>query len=227
MGTNIEFVIPDGKGRGYVADGPEGSPGVVVIQEWWGVVPQIEATCDRFADAGFTALAPDLYDGTQVPLTEPDEAGKQMMRLKVHEAANELSGAVDELVRRTGKARVGVVGYCMGGGLALVLAARRPDAVAAVVPCYGVHPWKEGHPDYTAMRAAAQIHAASLDASFPPAAAAELAEQLRGLGLEAECHVYEGVDHAFANEDRPEVYDPAAASTMFDRTVAFLRAHLG
>lgn len=226
MGSNVDFTTSAGTARGYLAEGPAGAPGVVVIQEWWGLVPQIEATCDRFAAAGFTALAPDLYEGKQVPLSEPDAAGKEMMRLKVHDAANELSGAVDELIRRTGTGKVGVVGYCMGGGLALVLAARRPDAVAAVVPCYGVHPWSEGHPDYSEMRAAAQIHAAANDESFPPAAAAELAERLRAEGLEAECHVYDDTTHAFANEDRPEVYDATAAGLMFDRTVSFLRAHL-
>lgn len=227
MGTRIQFETPSGTREGYVADGPSGAPGVVVIQEWWGLVPQIERTCDRFAAAGFTALAPDLYGGVQVPLDEPDEAGRRMMQLRVEEAGKELSGAVDALVARTGRPTVGVVGYCMGGGLALVVGAIRPDAVAAVVPCYGVHPWAEGHPDYSAMRAAVQVHAAALDSSFPPSAASELEAQLSGLGIEVETHVYEGANHAFANEDRPDVYDEAAATAMFDRTVAFLRAHLG
>ena len=115
----------------------------------------------------------------------------------------------------------------MGGGLALLVGAKRPDAVGAVVPCYGVHPWSEGQPDYAAMTAAIQIHCAGLDESFPPAAAEELAATLRGLGREVELYVYDGVDHAFANEDRPEVYDAAAAALMFDRTVDVPRAHLG
>lgn len=226
MGTRIEFPSTAGTTSGYLAEGPEGAPGVVVIQEWWGLVPQIEATADRFAAAGFSALAPDLYGGRTVPLDEPDAAAEAMMRLRVDDAAAELSGAVDELLRRTSTGKVGVVGYCMGGGLALVLAASRPDAVAAVVPCYGVHPWSEGHPDYSSMTAAAQVHAAGRDESFPPSAAAELVEHLVGLGLEAECFVYEDAGHAFANEDRPEVFDPDAAATMFDRTVGFLRRHL-
>jgi carboxymethylenebutenolidase len=227
MGTTIEFPTASGaKAQGYLADGGEGSPGAIVIQEWWGVVPQIEATCDRFAGAGITALAPDLYGGRKVPVTEPDEAAKAMMRLKVPVAAADLSGAVDELAARTGRPKVGVVGYCMGGGLALMLAANRPDAVAAAVPCYGVFPWAEGQPDYSTMTAATQIHCASLDASFPPSAAESLAGTLRGLGLEVDVHVYEGVNHAFANEDRPEVYDAAAATLMFSRTVAFFTSHL-
>jgi carboxymethylenebutenolidase len=225
MGTRIEFKTASGaSAAGYLADG--GGAGVIVIQEWWGVVPQIEATCDRFAAAGFTALAPDLYDGRTVPVDEPDQAAKEMMGLQFETAAADLSGAVDELVSRTRRAGVGAVGYCMGGGLALVLAARRPDAIRAVVPCYGVHPWKEGHPDYTKMTAATQIHCAELDGSFPPAAAEALASTLRGLGRDVELYLYEGANHAFANEDRADVYDPEAASLMFDRTVTFLTSHL-
>lgn len=222
MGSTIQFSAPSGTAKGYLAEGPPGAPGVIVIQEWWGVIPQIEATCDRFAAAGFTALAPDLYAGATVPLDEPDEAGRRMMQLKVDDAAAELSGAVDALVRRTGRPTLGVVGYCMGGGLALVLAANRPDAVAAVVPCYGVHPWADGHPDYSRMSAAAQIHVAALDDYFTPAAGAELVEQLHALGLDAELHVYDGANHAFANEDRAEVFDATASATMFERTVSFL-----
>jgi carboxymethylenebutenolidase len=226
VGTKIEFPAPSGATRGYLAEAPSGAPGVIVIQEWWGLVPQIEATCERFAAAGFTALAPDLYNGKQVPLDEPDKAGQAMMELKVDEAAAELSGAVDELRRRTGRDTVGVVGYCMGGGLALVLAAERPDAVGAVIPCYGVHPWAEGHPDYSAMTAAVQINCAGLDTFFTPEAGEQLADELRGQGLDVEYHVFEGVNHAFANEDRPEVYDAGAATAMFNGTVAFLNAHL-
>jgi carboxymethylenebutenolidase len=227
MGTTIEFPTASGtKATGYLAEGTEGAPGVIVIQEWWGLVPQIEATCERFAAAGLTALAPDLYDGHQVPVSEPNEAAKQMMNLKVASAAADLSGAVSELLARTGRPSTGVVGYCMGGGLALLLGATRPDAIGAVVPCYGVHPWSEGQPDYAAMRAATQIHCAGLDTSFPPAAAESLAATLRDLGREVELYVYEGVNHAFANEDRPEVYDATAATLMFDRTVAFVSRHL-
>jgi carboxymethylenebutenolidase len=226
MGTRIEFQAADATtGSGYLAG--DAGPGVIVIQEWWGVVPQIEATCERFATAGFTALAPDLYGGRTVPLDEPDEAAKEMMSIQIPAAASELSGAVGELVRRTGHASVGTVGFCMGGGLALLLGAERPDAVAAVVPCYGVHPWAEGQPDYASLSAAVQIHCAGLDDYFTPAAAEALAATLRERGREVEVYVYEGVGHAFANEDRPEVYDAAAAALLFDRTVAFLRSHLG
>ena len=112
---------------GYLANG--GGAGVIVIQEWWGLVPHIQDVADRFAAAGYTALAPDLYHGQSS--TEPDGAGKLMMGLNLATAAKDLSGAVDELIQRTGTSKVGVVGYCMGGALSLMLACERPDAVAA------------------------------------------------------------------------------------------------
>jgi carboxymethylenebutenolidase len=116
---------------GYLA-GDGSGPGVIVIQEWWGLVPHIKDVADRFAAAGFTALAPDLYHGESS--TEPDGAGKLMMALNLENAAKDLSGAIALLQQKTGRDKVGVVGYCMGGGLALVLATQRPDAVAAAAP---------------------------------------------------------------------------------------------
>jgi carboxymethylenebutenolidase len=230
MGERIEFPGDGTTVQGYLAvpdGGSDGSVGVLVLQEWWGLVDQITRTCDRFAAAGFTALAPDLYGGTAVPLTEPDEAAKHMMALEMGQAAGHLSGAVDELRRRTGKGSVGVVGFCMGGGLALVLACQRPDAVAAVVPAYGVIPWPDAQPDYSAMTAAVLGHVAELDGSFTPEAAAALEGRLVALGRDATFLVYPGVDHAFFNEDRAEVYDAASAELLWERTVAFLRAQLG
>jgi len=230
MGEHIEFPSDGSTGLGYLAvpdGGPEGTVGVLVLQEWWGLVDQITRTCDRFAAAGFTALAPDLYQGTAVPLTEPDEAAKHMMALEMGRAATQLSGAVDELLRRTGRPSIGVVGFCMGGGLALVLACQRPDAVAAVVPAYGVIPWPDAQPDYSTMTAAVLGHVAELDGSFSPDAAGALEATLTGLGRDATFLVYPGVDHAFFNEDRPEVYDADAAGLLWERTVAFLHAQLG
>ena len=230
MGELIEFASNGGSAEGYIAVPPTGAqstPGILVLQEWWGLVDQIKRTCDRFAEAGFTALAPDLYHGTKVPLTEPDEAAKEMMALTMPAAAKDLSGAVDELRRRTGRSTIGVVGFCMGGGLGLVLATQRPDAVKAVVVAYGVIPWPDARPDYSALDAAVLGHVAAEDGSFTPEAARQLEEELVGLGKSAEFHVYPGADHAFFNEDRPEVYDAAAAQLLWDRSVEFLRRTLG
>ena len=140
MGEHVTFPSNGGTCAGYLADG--GGPGVIVIQEWWGLVPHIIDVTDRFGDAGFTALAPDLYHGEST--TEPDGAGKLMMALNLEQAAKDMSGAVDLLVERTGNDRVGVVGYCMGGGLALVLATQRPDNVRAAAPVLRPDPVVDG-----------------------------------------------------------------------------------
>jgi len=198
---------------------------VVVIQEWWGLVPHIKDVCERFASAGFFALAPDLYRGKQV--SEPDEAGKEMMAMQLDRAGKDMSGAVDELRRRSGSDEVGVVGFCMGGGLALVLATQRPDAVKACVAFYGVIPWPDAQPDYAQMGADVLAHIAELDGFFGPDAANALEAQLTALGKNTEFHHYRGVDHAFFNDTRPEVYDAAASALAWERTIVFLHDRLG
>lgn len=226
MGEIIEYPSNGGSAHGYLAVPAHGGPGVIVIQEWWGLVDQIKRTCDRFAEAGFTALAPDLYHGTVVPLTEPDEASKQMMALKMGTAAKDLSGAVDELVRRTGSPHIGVIGFCMGGGLALVLATQRPDAIKAVVPAYGLIPWPDARPDYSRLDAAVHIHAAGQDDYFNPDAARALESELRGLGKDVTLHLYPEAGHAFFNEDRPEAHHPQSADLLWNRTIEFFRTTL-
>jgi carboxymethylenebutenolidase len=231
MGEIIEFPSNGSIGQGYLATPEEavpsggGGPGVVVIQEWWGLVDHIKHVCDRFAAAGFVALAPDLYHGKTA--TEPDEAGKEMMAMQLGRAGRDMGGAVDEVRRRANGDGVGVIGFCMGGGLALVLATQRPDAVTAVVPCYGIIPWPDAQPDYAAMTAAVQGHYAEKDDFFTPAAAIALGEQLRALGKDVEIVVHPGTDHAFFNDDRPEVYDAGEAAKLWESALAFFRRHLG
>jgi carboxymethylenebutenolidase len=230
MGEIIEFPSNGNSAHGYIAvpaKGPESGAGIIVLQEWWGLVEQITRTCDRFAAVGFTALAPDLYHGTTVPLSEPDEAGRRMMALEMATAAKDLSGAVDELVRRTARPSVGAIGFCMGGGLALVLATQRPDAVKAVVPAYGLIPWPDAQPDYSKLDASVLVHAADQDDYFTPDAALALGAQLEQLGTDVEVHVYPGAGHAFFNEDRPEAHHPESADLLWERSVAFFRRTLG
>src|SRR5665213_2238067 len=130
MGEMVQFSGNGAPVSGYLARSGGPGPGVVVIQEWWGLVPHIKDVCDRLAAEGFTALAPDLYHGAAT--TEPDAAGKQMMALGLDDAVRDMSGAVSWLLasdQAEGNG-VGVVGFCMGGGLAIVLAAARPEVVA-------------------------------------------------------------------------------------------------
>ncbi len=224
MGSTIDFETSSGRqASGYLARPASGTGmPVIVIQEWWGVIDQIRRSCDRLADAGFLALAPDLYEGQTVPLSEPDEAAKAMMALELRSTAGELSAAVDVLTNMSGSSKVAVIGFCMGGGLALVLASTRPDAIAATVVCYGVHPWADLHPDLAEIASPVQIHCADHDSFFTPEVADAMCARLRELGKSVELHHYVEADHAFFNEDRPEVYRAEDASLLFSRSADFL-----
>ncbi|MCC5950709.1 MAG: dienelactone hydrolase family protein [Acidimicrobiia bacterium] len=227
MGDMVEFASNGSTAQGYLAVPPKGSgPGLIVIQEWWGLVPHIRDVCDRYSAAGFVALAPDLYGGTTT--TEPDEAGKLMMAMNLDQAAKDLSGAVDYLlasdaVTSTG---IGVTGFCMGGGLALVLATQRPDAIVACAPFYGVIPWEHAQPDWSKMTAAVHGHFAENDGMFNPAKVRELERRLHELGKEATFVIHPDVDHAFFNDTREDVYHRETAERAWGETVEFLRANV-
>jgi carboxymethylenebutenolidase len=226
MGSMIEFPSNGSTGEGYLAT-PEGrtGPGVVVIQEWWGLVDHIKDVCDRFAAEGFVALAPDLYHGKQV--AEPDEAGKLMMALELDRAGKDMGGAVDAVAARSSGSGVGVVGFCMGGGLALMLGSQRSDKVHAVVSFYGAAPWEGAQPDYTKLTGAVLGHYAEKDGWASPEVAQQLGDTLRHAGnTDVTIHIYAGADHAFFNDTRPEVYDPEASAAAWARTIDFLRSHL-
>jgi len=222
MGEMVTFASNGGTCEGYLV-GDDG-PGVVVIQEWWGLVPHIKDVADRFAAEGFTVLAPDLYHGAES--SEPDGAGKLMMALNLSTAAKDISGAVDFLRARTGRPSVGIVGYCMGGGLALVAATQRPDAIKAAAPYYGVIPWASAQPDWSALDAKVVGEYAENDGSAGPDAVRALEQQLRDLGKDATLHIHPGADHAFFNDTRPEVYDAEASAVAFARTVELFRTTL-
>ena len=225
MGEHVEFPSNGTTGHGYLATPESGTgPGVVVIQEWWGLVPHIEDLCDRFAAEGFVALAPDLYHGETTG--EPDEAGKLMMALNLDKAAKDMGGAVDLVRDRAAGDGIGVVGFCMGGGLALLLGTQRPDAVKAVVPFYGVIPWPVAQPDWSKLEGAVQGHYAAEDAFASPEVVRALEQQLRDLGKEVEMFIYPGTDHAFFNDTRAEVHNAEASAQAWERTLAFLRAQL-
>ena len=231
MGDNVEFPSNGGTAGGYLATPASGSgPGVIVIQEWWGLNPQLKGVCDELAAEGFTALAPDLYHGELAEHDEMDKAGHLMSSMPMDRAARDMTGAVDYLAAHkavSGKG-IGAMGFCMGGGLSLVLGTLRPDKIKAVVPYYGVVGFDdEGHPDWSKLEAPVLGHYAEDDAWFPAEKATALAEGLKSLGKDVDIIVYPGTGHAFCNENNPlGTYDPATKKVAWDRTVAFLREKL-
>ena len=224
MGEMVEFPFADGNTRGYLAVASNGNgPGVIVIQEWWGLVDHIKDVCDRFAAEGFVALAPDLYHGKTTK--SPDEAGKLMMALRIDEAEKDLSAGIEYLATldSTTSEKVGVVGFCMGGALSLYTATKNPHVGACVV-FYGGHP--NVKPDLPNLHAPVLGLYAARDGFVTPDSVRELERKLKELGKQIEVHIYSGTDHAFFNDTRPEVYNAEAAEDSWRRTVEFLRKHL-
>jgi carboxymethylenebutenolidase len=221
----VEFKSNGATAEGYMAVPESGSgAGLIVIQEWWGLVPHIKNVCERFAAEGFVALAPDLYHGRTT--TSPDEAGKMMMALNIDQAEKDLRGAIEYLLAHESVVgeRVGTVGFCMGGALSLY-AASKNEQVGACVVFYGGHP--KVKPDLENMRAPLLGIYAERDDFATPALARELEAKLKSLGKSVEIHVYDDADHAFFNDERPEVFNAEAAADAWQRTIRFLREHLG
>ena len=210
--------------HGYLAIPASGSgPGVIVIQEWWGLVDHVRDVCDRLARGGFAALAPDLYRGDAT--TVPSEAERLMMDLDIPRAEEDLAGAVATLLNHeaVAGAKLGCVGFCMGGQLALHAATRNPR-IGAVVDCYGIHP--NVTLDCSEMQAVVLGVFAENDEFVPPSAADELEAELKAAGVRTHFKTYMGVDHAFLNDSRPDVYDAAAAREAWGDILSFLRAEL-
>ncbi len=223
-GQKVEFSSNGGTAGGYLAIPASGKgPGVIVIQEWWGLVPHIKGVADRFAAEGFVALAPDLYHGKST--TSPDEAGKLMMTMRIDEAEKDLRGAAQFLLDHdaTTGAKVGTVGFCMGGALSLY-AATKNSQVGACVVFYGGHP--NVKPDLGNLQAPVLGLYAERDGFVTPDSVRALERQLKELGKPAEIHIYPEADHGFFNDGRAEVYNEAAAKDAWRRVLKFFREHL-
>lgn len=225
----IDFRSNGNTASGYLAL-PEGrrGPGVIVVQEWWGLDSGIKEMADRLAAEGFVALAPDLYHGELAGHTEMDKAGELMQSLPPDRAARDMSGAVDHLAEHdaTTSDAIGVMGFCMGGMLTFLLAAHRPDRIAAAVPFYGF-PQGDDQPDYSQIEASIQGHMAEHDDFFPPDAAKGLEAHLKSLGKDVTITVHEGSGHAFmAPHNALGTQDEELAATVWPQAVAFLHEHL-
>lgn len=229
MSRKLEYPRPDGQSvPGYLAEPAAGSqaPGVVVIQEWWGLNDQIRGVADRLADAGYRALVPDLYRGKAT--LEAKEAEHLMHGLDFGVAAGQdIRGAVQYL-KASGSRKVAVTGFCMGGALTLLAAVNVPEADAAAV-WYGYPPLE--FVDASRIRIPLQGHWALHDAFFPIAGVDKLEVSLRAAGVQFEFHRYEA-RHAFANPEADQrhletlAYSPENARLAWDRTLVFLNAQL-
>ena len=219
MGTRVEFPSNSHTCSGYFAGR---GPAVVVIQEWWGLVPHIEDVVDRFAKEGFAAIAPDLYHGKTAK--SPDDAQKMVMELDAERAEREIAGAGQWLLHRpecTSKT-YGVVGFCMGGGLAQFTGAREANA-GATVSFYGG--FKKMPIDWNNLRGPILLIYGENDKGVPPEQGRALEKQLKELGKDVELVIYPGVGHAFFNDTRP-AYNAEAAADAWRRTIALFRKSL-
>ena len=209
---------------GYLGVPASGSgPGVIVIQEWWGLVPHIASVVDRLADAGFVALAVDHYRGQHT--TEPDEAQKLMLGLRIAQVADDLAAAAEWLTSQSEVTSdaVGVVGFCMGGGLAL-LAPTVSDKVTRAVGFYPATPWPDYSPDWARYAGKhAMVHKAASDEGGMGPALNDYASSIRANGGTCEFFDYPDSVHAFFNDDRPEVFQADNAALAWERTLSFLR----
>lgn len=224
---NVTFPSNGSTANGYLALPASGTgPGVIVIQEWWGLVGHITDVADRFAAEGFVALAPDLYHG--VATTEPSDAMRLMMGLAMDTAAHDISGAADYLASRDEVSgdSIGVVGFCLGGSLAL-WAPTLSERITAAVGFYPAVPWERMQPTWNNYHGKqAIIHCSEHDGTSSAEGIQQALTAIRGAGGSAEAFDYPDTDHAFFNSDRPEVFAPAAAEEAWRRTIEFFRKSL-
>ncbi len=223
MGSMISFATTNGgTAQGYLAEAADPkAPGVVVIQEWWGVQGQIKGVCDRLAREGFTALAPDLFGGKVIPYHDRAAASAAMGALDFKAATEQaVRGAVQHLAKRGGK--VGLTGFCMGGAVTVIGAARIPELSAAVC-FYGIPPESVAGPKD--IRVPFQGHFAKHDDWCTPELVDDFERKLKAAGKQYELYRYPG-HHAFMNSERKDAYDEAAAKQGWERMLKFFRQHL-
>jgi carboxymethylenebutenolidase len=223
VGATITFKRPDGgDAQGYLANAGRGdAPGLVVIQEWWGLSEQIKAMVDRFALAGFDALAPDLFNGVVVPYHDADAAAKAMASLDFADATSQTVRGAAQYLKRNG-AKVGISGFCMGGAVAVIAAAHVPEFAAAVT-FYGLPPAEGVKP--AEVKIPLQGHFGDRDEFLKPAAVGVFEAGLKAARKSFEFFRYDA-GHAFANEQRMAVHDRHASELAWERTIFFLKMRL-
>ncbi|MET7748887.1 dienelactone hydrolase family protein [Micromonospora sp. NPDC005367] len=227
MGEMVRY-RSQGAGEGYLAipSGGAASPAVIVIQDWWGLVPHVRAVVDRFAEAGFVALAPDFRHGE--PASKPSEPRQMLNSVQMDEAAADIATAADYLAGRTEVAgKVGCAGFCAGASLAL-WAPTRSERIVATAAFYPRLPWEGMRNEWTDYAGkAAIIHCSEADGTSADEGVQTARRAVETAGGTCQTYDYPGTAHAFFNEDRPENYDQRAAATAWARTLELFRAKLG
>jgi len=231
-GRMIEFEANGSTAPGYLAT-PDGAaaadaPGVVVLHAWWGLTEPFRQACDRLAEAGFVALAPDLYRGRSTAQIEEADALSSALNQQAERVSSDLRGAVRFLLKQTaapgaeGRDKLAAVGFSLGGAYALDLSVTLPEQIAAVVTFYAA--WPE--PDFRRARAAYLCHFAEHDPYESAELATAMEQALRAAGRPVTVYTYAGTTHWFVEANRPDAYDAAATALAWERTIAFLNAEL-
>lgn len=225
MKDTVEFPVNGRICKGHLRVPDSGSgPGIVVLQEWWGINDHVLSVIERFSKEGFVALAPDLFHGEKA--TKPDEAERLMMALNIHETEKDLKGAVDFLKQMDGVTsdKIGIVGFCMGGQLALYAACENSE-IGACVDFYGIHP--KVKPNLEKLECPFLGLFGAKDSFVPPKAAHALEEELIRLNKKCDIQIYPETGHAFFNDSRAETYHEASAENAWKRMIQFFTELLG
>ena len=225
-GNKVKFQANGGTADGYLATPSSGKgAGVIVIQEWWGLNDQVKSVADMFAREGFVALAPDFYHGKAAKIGEPDNAQTLMMEFfQANDAARIARGAADYLTKSPAvtSEKVGVIGFCMGGFLALLVGSVAPDKVAAVVDCYGVG---QRMPDMKPLRGVPVLGIFG-GRDHAVAEFATLEKVAKENGVPFTKYTYPEADHAFLNEQRKDLHRPDDAKDAWSRILPFLKSNV-
>jgi carboxymethylenebutenolidase len=215
--SEIQLDVNGKKVNAYLAAPENGGPGVLVLHAWWGLNSFFKQLCDRLAEQGYTAFAPDLLNGE---LAETADAAKEMMERRDEQLVGDVAMAAKDHLASLTKNKIGVMGFSMGAAWALVIASDDPDTIAAAVLFYGNYVF-----DFSNIKSKILGHFAEVDEWEPLEGVKELEQGMREAGVEAAIHIYPGVAHWFVEEDRPE-YDSSAATLAWERTFEFLRSAL-
>jgi carboxymethylenebutenolidase len=227
-GQMIDFDTEGSPASGYLAtpDVAVGAPGVVVLHAWWGLTEPFRQVCDRLAEAGFLALAPDLYRGKTTASVEEAEILASSLDGEGERVQGDIGGAVEFLRRQTGaekdRGKLAFIGFSMGGAYAFTMSVNLAEEIGAVVTFYATY----SGPDFQRARAAYLCHFAENDPYEPAESVAEMEETLEAAGKQVAFYTYPGTTHWFFESNRPDAYNPSAAALAWERTVTFLHTQL-